>query len=1300
MTESHLTRDSDIAIIGLSCRFSGANDSDAFWQNLRGGIESVTFFSDEELIATGIESTTLKQPNYVKAGAILANVELFDAEFFDFSPREAEITDPQHRIFLECAWESLENAGYALQPNDSVIGVYAGVGTSSYLLNNLYPYRDTLADIYSLMIGNDKDYLPTRVSYKLNLRGPSINVQTACSTSLVAIHLACQSLLNGECDMALAGGISIFLPQKSGYWYQEGMIHSPDGHCRAFDVKAQGTVDSDGVGIVVLKRLAEALADGDHIHAVIKGSAINNDGTLKVGYTAPSVEGQAAVISEAQAMAGIEAETISYIEAHGTGTKLGDPIEIAALTKAFRVNTNKKGFCAIGSVKTNIGHTGVTAGVAGLIKTVLALKHQLLPPSLHFEQPNPHIDFANSPFYVNKTLSKWNSNGTLRRAGVSSFGIGGTNAHVILEEAPVVEVSGSLRSWQLLVLSAKTPTALNTTTANLANYLTQHPDINLADVAYTLSKGRQSFQQRRILVSQSTLAAATALQMLDPQKVFTASQPRVNRPIIFMFSGQGAQYVNMAYELYQTEPNFRKEIDNCANYLKPQLGLDLRQILYPSSKQLAAATQQINQTALTQAALFVVEYALAKLWISYGIYPQAMIGHSIGEYVAACLANVLSLEDALSLVAIRGQMMQSLPTGSMLAVLLSESELQPFLHQGLALAAINGPQRCVISGHTAAVEALQNQLTQQGVECRRLLTSHAFHSEMMTPILATFTKQVQQITLKAPQIPYISNVTGTWITSVEATNPNYWATHLRQTVRFAAGLQTLLADSRRILLEVGPGRTLSTLAKQYSDKVAKHSVLSSLRHPHDNQSDIAFLLNTLGQLWLMGVSVDWSGFYANERRQRLPLPTYPFERQRYWIDLPKPTDKNIQPLTIPQENPGVKFKATINTPLISQAHFRSEQLSHVYITPRNKVEKQIAKVWQEVFSIASLGIHDNFFELGGDSLIAVSLAIKLRDLLQISLPPQSVLQSPTIAQLAELIVSHHSDFNASKQPLQTVSPLVAIRSTGSKVPFFCIHPVGGNIFCYTELAHYLDLEQPVYGLQAKGLDGQEEPLTQVEDMAKEYLNALQRIQPHGPYLLGGWSFGGVVAFEMAQQLRKQDQQVALLALFDIGPPLKISQLVTEATLLTWFAIDLGICVDSEASLWLDTLENLESQEQLFYFLTQGKQAKILPATTEIRDIQPLVQVFKANLQALQNYIPQPYPNSITLFRATESFNFLTSVLLESSYSLLEWGKLSQEPLEIYTVSGSNHYTILAKPYIEQVGKQLTHCIKKVQSKTI
>jgi FkbM family methyltransferase len=918
MSELHLPNGingSEIAIIGMSGRFPGAKDIETFWQNLREGVESVSLFSDEELLSSGVDSTLLHNPNYVKANPVVSDVEGFDAEFFSFSPKEAEITDPQHRLFLECAWEAIESAGYNPETYDGAIGVYAGAETNTYLINNIYP-NFGFSEL-QMLLGNDKDYLCSRVSYKLNLRGPSVSVQTACSTSLVAIHMACQSLLNGECDISLAGGVTVRVPQKAGYLYQEG-IAAPDGHCRAFDAKAQGSIFGSGVGIVVLKRLADAIADGDCIHAIIKGSAINNDGALKAGYTAPSPDGQSAVISEAQAIAGIEPETITYIEAHGSGTPLGDPIEIAALTQVFQNRSDRKGFCAIGSVKTNFGHLGPAAGVAGLIKTVLALKHRLIPPSLHFEQPNPKIDFANSPFYVNAKLSQWQTGKTPRRAGVSSLGIGGTNAHVILEEAPPIETDETSRPWQLLMLSAKTSSALETATANLAEHLKQHPNLNLADVAYTLQVGRRGFEHRRAVVCQDIEDAVSALQ--DPKRVLTSFQETSERPVAFMFTGLGTQYVNMAWELYQLEPTFQETVDRCCELLKPLLGLDLRDVLYPNQNQTNKSSQQpnpaksasvsgfdlrkmlgrgeqqadevtqkLNQTCLTQPAIFVIEYALAQLWQAWGIQPVAMIGYSIGEYVAATLAGVLSLEDALTLVAKRAQMIQALPSGAMLAVPLPEEKVRPFLNENLSLSAINGPSMSVIAGTTGAVDELASQLTQKGLACRRLQSSHAFHSHMMEAIAESFTELVKTVSLQPPKIPYVSNVTGTWITEAQATDPSYWTKHLCQPVRFADGIDQLWKQHKPILLEVGPGQTLSSLALQCerSIPVADKVVLPSLRDSYNQQSDLAFLLNTLGQLWLSGVQIDWSEFYGHERRHRLPLPTYPFERQRYWIDPPK-----------------------------------------------------------------------------------------------------------------------------------------------------------------------------------------------------------------------------------------------------------------------------------------------------------------------------------------------------------------------------------------------------------------------------
>ncbi|GAB1540092.1 hypothetical protein NUACC21_27610 [Scytonema sp. NUACC21] len=891
-----------IAVIGLVGRFPGAKNVEEFWQNLCDGQESISFFSDEELAASGIDPAWLNDPQYVKAGARLSNIEMFDASFFDFSPREAEIMDPQHRILLECAWQALENAGYAPGAGKELTGVYVGTNLSIYMLDNLSSNPDVIKSMgSSIFFSNVQDFAATRVSYKLNLKGPSINISTACSTSLVAVHSACQGLLNYECDLALAGGVSIQSLQKQGYFYQEGGITSPDGHCRAFDAKAQGTVFGDGVGIVVLKRLEDALADGDCIHAVIKSSAINNDGAAKVGYTAPSVGGQASAIAEAVAIAGLNPETITYIEAHGTGTALGDPIEISALKKVFEARTKKKGFCAIGSVKTNVGHLNVAAGMTGLIKTVMALKHQMIPPSLHFEQPNPEIEFTNSPFYVNTSLLEWKTNEIPKRAGVSSFGVGGTNAHVILEEAPVIEPSATSRPWQLLVLSAKTSTALEAATANLAAYLQQNPDLSIPDVAHTLQVGRRAFDHRRTILCQNWEDAVNLLNNQDPQRVFSYHCKPTNCPVIFMFSGQGAQYVNMGRELYSVEPTFRKHVDTCAEILQPHLGLDIRSLLYPEEQDTEGASLQLQQTAFTQPALFALEYALAQLLMEWGVRPEATIGHSIGEYVAATIAGVFSLEDALAVVATRGKLMQQLPDGSMLAIRLAYKDVQSLLNRetkdsaSVEIAVVNSPSSCVVSGANEAISALQNQLSDQGVECRLLHTSHAFHSAMMEPILEPFVQLLKTVKLRPPRIRFISNVTGTWITDEQATNPSYWGQHLRQTVRFSDGISQLLKQFEGVFLEVGPGRTLSTLTTQHLDKNAKQQVLTLLNHVKEQESDISFVLQTLGRLWLFGVEIDWSGFYTHEFRHRIPLPTYPFERQRYWID-----PQSLSPSSSPQ----------------------------------------------------------------------------------------------------------------------------------------------------------------------------------------------------------------------------------------------------------------------------------------------------------------------------------------------------------------------------------------------------------------
>ncbi|HEU5230072.1 MAG TPA: type I polyketide synthase, partial [Ktedonobacteraceae bacterium] len=798
----------EIAIIGLAGRFPGAKNIEEFWHNLRAGVETISLFSTEELLSAGVDQTELEDPSYVKRGGVIEDIELFDAAFFGYSPREAELLDPQQRLFLECAEEALENAGYDARHCNTAIGVYAGTGLNTYFLRNLYPWQDwsNINEIYQAVTTNDKDFLASRVAYKLNLRGPALVIQTACSTSLVAVHMAVQGLLSGECSMALAGGVTIRVPHKAGYRYREGNILAPDGHCRAFDAEAQGTVASNGVGVVVLKRLEDALTERDHIYAVIKGSAINNDGAAKVGYTAPGVRGQAQVIRAAQLVAGVNAERIGYIETHGTGTALGDPIEIAALTEVFRAQTEQKHFCALGSVKTNIGHTDAAAGVAGLIKTIYSLQEHVLLPSLHFQTPNPALHLEKSPFYVNDTLRAWQTDGQARCAGVSSFGIGGTNAHVILEERPEPEdTPRMLRPYQLLVLSARTEQALGQASSKLATHLRQHPELELADVAYTLQTGRPLFPHRQALVCRNTEDAALALETGDASQVMSAVKEGTEEPVALLFPGQGAQYVDMGRDLYRSEPVFRAELDHCAELLTPYLGNDLRETLYPEvAEKRAEAAECLKQTRLTQPVLFALEYALARQWLAWGIRPVAMIGHSVGEYVAACLAGVFSLEDALRLVAARGCLMQQLPTGAMLALALPEQEVQTLLTGQLCLATVNAHTQCVVSGPTEEIAALARQLQARGIDCQRLHTSHAFHSAMVEPILSDFTKLVESTPLSPPQIPYISNLTGTWITHEQATDPLYWSQHMRQPVQFASGISEILREPAMILLEVGP----------------------------------------------------------------------------------------------------------------------------------------------------------------------------------------------------------------------------------------------------------------------------------------------------------------------------------------------------------------------------------------------------------------------------------------------------------------------------------------------------------------
>ena len=885
-----------VAIIGMAGRFPGARNVAEFWKNQLAGIESISHFTVEELeVPDAVELS--RQPNYVRARSILEDVDLFDAEFFGMYPREAELMDPQQRLFLEACWNALEDSGTDPFTYPGAIGVFGGNSVSTYFLSRLCSDPDFIRRFtgayqvgnYPEMMGNNLDFLTTRVSYKLNLRGPAFTMQAGCSTSLLAVCQACQSILTYQSDMALAGGASITFPQKRGSFYQDGGMVSPDGHCRAFDVDAQGTVFGSGVAVVLLKRMEDAVRDGDHIYAAIRGFGVNNDGAAKVGYTAPSVEGQARVIAMAQETGDVDPRTVGYIEAHGTGTPLGDPIELAALTQAFRIRTNDNQFCAIGTAKANVGHLDVAAGVTGLIHAVHIVGRGVMPPTLYFHKPNANFDLANSPFYVNATAKEWKTNGAPRRAGVSAFGVGGTNAHVVLEEFPAITSAASKFPVQLLVLSARTESALDATTANLAAHLQSHPESNLADIAWTLQSGRRAFPCRRAVVARDVPDAISALTQRDRKRMQTRLKPEENPPVYFLFPGQGSQYPNMAREIYASQPVFRKALDRCAEILGPYLQADLRELLYPGEGISDQARRRVTDTIIAQPAIFSIEYALAQLWLSWSIRPQAMLGHSIGEFVAATLAGVFSLEDALTLVAERGRMMQALPAGGMLSVRLGESDVRSRLNGQmngqLALAAVNAPTLCVVAGPFDAITSFEQQLAGESIPCRRLVTSHAFHSAMMDPILEPFTARAAQAHLQPPRIPYVSGVTGTWITEAEATDPAYWARHFRQSVQFSAGVTELLKNPAAALLEVGPGNVLSTLARQHGVDAPKPTIASSLSDGFSGEGDAAGLFTALGALWLAGCKPYWSAVQAGEQRQRVSLPTYPFERKRYWLEL-------------------------------------------------------------------------------------------------------------------------------------------------------------------------------------------------------------------------------------------------------------------------------------------------------------------------------------------------------------------------------------------------------------------------------
>jgi len=967
----HLLGDTrDIAVIAMAARFPGAQNLDAFWTLLKEGRETISFFTADEL-DIGIPDELRNNPDYIKARGIIEQAEEFDAAFFGINPRLAELMDPQQRIFLEIAWEALENGGCVPSRYKGTIGVFAGTGNNTYYLNNVQGHRDLIeqAGSFLVMTANEKDYIATRTAYELNLKGPAVSVHSACSTSLLAIAEAVESLRRGQCDMALAGGVSVTVPIRSGHIFQEGAMYSRDGHNRSFDAEAAGTVFSDGAGVVLLKNLDQAIADGDTIFSIIRGVGLNNDGRGKGSFTAPSAEGQAGAITMAIKDAGVHPAQISYIEAHGTATPLGDPIEIDGLNMAFGPQ-EKKQYCALGSVKSNIGHCTAAAGVAGFIKTTLSLYHKKLPASVNFKKPNPHIHFDQTPFYVNDRFKDWETTGK-RIAGVSSFGVGGTNVHVVLEEcipqlSDVHTIQGPEKSLQLICWSAKNEKSLESYAAKLTDHLVKLETDHLADLAFNLQNSRESFRARRFLIAGDRGELLQKLKSRPSSQDHAFLQEYIDG-VVFIFPGQGSQYPNMGRELYEQEPVFRQAIDECAVLLFPLMNEDIREIIFPVQIN-TDSTHKIHNTYYTQPALFAIEYAVAKLWISWGIRPAAFIGHSIGEYVAAHLAGVFSLADGLSLIFTRGRMMAALPAGSMMSVRCGQEKIKALLPPELSLAAVNSPNLSVISGPENGILEFSAVLTLQGIPNKLLQTSHAFHSDMMAPILVDFERHAATITMQEPGIPIISTLTGNWIGKNEMTKPTYWANQLRLPVQFADAIKTISQKGNFMLVEAGPGHVLTSLIRHQGIKKNLPGVASL--DGQNGTPDLQVMLTAIGQLWLNGIEPDWLLFYKGQHRQKVPVPSYAFDRKRFWVD-----PVQFSPAT------GI-FPASANEtgiPVNTVSSTANEPAPNTRERKKTLIEK-LKKIFENASGIEMKSAEPDrhFIELGFDSLLLTQVSLNCK----------------------------------------------------------------------------------------------------------------------------------------------------------------------------------------------------------------------------------------------------------------------------------------------------------------------------------
>ncbi|MCK5056621.1 MAG: acyltransferase domain-containing protein [Candidatus Aminicenantes bacterium] len=1245
----------EIAVIGMAGRFPGAGDIEAFWENLKNGVESVVFFSDDELVDAGIDPETIKKPNYVKAKGYVEDVQYFDAAFFNYTPHEAEIMDPQVRIFHQCTYHALENAGYDTKTYDGLIGLYAGY--SPNISWKLAHFLQTGSGLETLEIGNlNSNHFTSNICYKLNLKGPSVSINTTCSTSLAAIHIACRALLTGEADITLAGGVALTFPTKNGYIYEEGMINSPDGRCRPFDAGANGMASGNGVGVIVLKRLVKAVKDRDFIYAVIKGSAINNDGNRKAGYTAPSVEGQAEVIRAALRVADVDAGSITYVETHGTGTPIGDTIEIEALKKVFMPpgSSYKKRSCALGFVKANIGHMDCAAGVVSFIKTVLALRHRHIPPAVNFTTPNPEIDFENSPFYVNTELKEWESapGCVAARAGVSAYGIGGTNAHVILEEWPETEPTPPSKEGishpetdrpQLILLSAKSKSALGRMAGNLAEYLKSTPGIALEDAAYTLQVGRGAFNYRRMLLCRDKDQAGDALLSSEPGHILDYVIDSDNRPVLFMFPSPGDQYINMGLQLYHTFSMFRETMDRCFDILQSILDYNLKDVLYPDEKEQGeepvnpkSATQNSKQSTVETQNLasqdrqniegigtlvaFIFEYALAQLLISWGIKPHAMAGRDSGEYAAACLAGVFSLQDALTMI-------------------------------------------------TAGEE----------LEAR-----------------------IEQLTLKDPKIPFISNATGKWITPEDAVNPRYWVTHLQKTGRFADGFDELTTIENALFLEVGPGETLSTLARQYCPDEASHPVVNLAGASDREIPEIEYLLRKIGELWLYGTKIDWSGFNAGDKRNRVPLPSYPFEKQYYTVDL------QLTRMIAEAREGGMKFVK--QAPPSSTPVKNRPEMKTPYVPPRNKAEEILARIWQDLLGIIPIGIHDDLPEIGVDSLKAMMFANRFKDELGEVIDVTGLFEAPTIAEFAAYFSSRYPDSTALTGDKTGAAPEIPTnfvmlhRPPGGEGNIFFVHEICGDVGAYLEFCKQSGTRFNCWGIEAEKLKNYAPQNVTIEEIAARYIRQIKQIQPQGPYYLATWSFGGNFGFEMALQLEQMGEELAFLAFFDCsGPNGRTDSALPEHTLETEksFSKNFFVSTGNEAEL-----EKLDDMGNLWNFAVDFLK-------TDQALVEGLRQLLIENEKAIPDYHSLTAEELVQFLNAIRTFNYAGSRYIPAGkintpihYFPVEdnpereeyWNDYCRTPVIYHEIRGDHHSIFRDKEQITEFACKFNDVLKQISDK--